>query len=178
MIMAIAGLLKPNGGSIQLGGIDTYSRRDEVRRTMGLFLQGAEPYDGLTLRRNLLFMAKLEGISDAEKKVDEIIERCDLKECADETISVLSRELKRKLMIAQTLINKPTLLLLEDPLSGLKDNEAGAIGVLLKGLSRWEGITIICSGMSADDLGFCNRIGVMRDGLMETVIERGGEGVE
>lgn len=90
---------------------------------------------------------------------------------ADVMTSNLSREDGRKLMIAQTLINKPLLLLLEDPLAGLKGPEARGVEGLLRDLNRVEGMTIICFGGRADELGFCDRIASLRGGTIETIIE-------
>lgn len=174
LLLAIAGLTKLFEGSVLLRGMDTYSKREEAKRMMGIFLQGTDPYGELSPRKNLIFVARLEGVSDGEKAVDDLIERCGLKHCADAGISDLTHGDKRKLMIAQALINKPSLLLLEDPLRGLKGEEVKDVVALLTGLSRWEGITTICSGESVDELGFCDRIGGIKGGSFDMITERRG----
>lgn len=73
-------------------------------------------------------------------------------------------------MIAKTLIKKPSLLILEDPLVGLGESEVENVVALLKDINCHEGITIICSGRSIDELGFCNRIGVLKEGSMEVIL--------
>jgi len=177
LLLAIAGLTKLFEGSVLFRGMDTYSKREEARRRMGIFLQGTDPYGELSLRKNLIFVARLEGVSDVEKAVDDLIERCGLKHCADASISDLSQVDKRKLMIAQALINKPSLLLLEDPLRGLKGDGVKDVVALLTGLSRWEGITTICSGESVDVLGFCDRIGGIKGGSFDMITDRRCGGV-
>jgi len=157
LLLAIAGLRRPTEGSVQFRGIDTYSRREEVKMTMGIFLQGTGPYGELSPRKNLIFIAKLEGVRGLEKAVGDLIDKCGLKHCADALVSDLNQGDKRKLMIAEALINKPSLLLLEDPFDGLKEPEAHYIVKLLLKLSK-ENITIICAGRSVDELEFCNRI--------------------
>jgi len=157
MLLVIAGLWRPIEGSVQFRGIDTYSRRDEVKKTFGMFLQGTEPNEELSARENLIFMANLDGVRDGEKAVDDLMARCDLTQYANVRISDMSLCDKRKLMIAQGLINKPLLLLLEDPFNGLKEPELHDIVRLLMKLNK-EGITVICAGRSVDELGLCDRI--------------------
>jgi len=67
LLLAIAGLCKPSRGTVQLHGMDTYNRRDEVRKEVGVVLQGSKPYEELTARGNLRFLARLEGKRDIEK---------------------------------------------------------------------------------------------------------------
>lgn len=57
---------------------------------------------------------------------------------------------------------------------GLKEGEAKDVVALLTGLSRWEGITTICSGESADELGFCDRIGGIKGGSLNMIMNRRG----
>lgn len=157
LLLAISGLRRPTEGSVQLRGMDTYNRRGKVKRTMGIFLQGTIPYGELSPRRILTFVAKLEGVRGLEKAVNDLIERCGLTHCADAIATDLGQGDKRRLMIAQALINKPSLLLLEDPFDGLKGPDADDIVRLLSKLNK-EGMTVICTGRSADELEFCDKI--------------------
>lgn len=178
LMLAIAGLLRPYEGSIQLKGIDTFSRRDEARKLMGIYLQDMDFPEEQSPRKALSFLTKLDGRQDEVKAVDDILERCGLKQHADTMVSDLSHESRRRLMIAQTLINKPSLLLLEDPLTGLKEDEAKGVEALLRELNHWEGITMVCSGKGAHELGFCDRTGGLKGGSFEMITDRRGVKVE
>jgi ABC-type multidrug transport system ATPase subunit/ABC-type lipoprotein release transport system permease subunit len=171
LLLAMAGLLRPSEGSVQFKGIDTFSRRDEARRMMGIFLQGMNFPEELSPRENLSFLASLEGRRDGKKDVEEILERCGLGPHADAMVSTLGPEARRRLLIAQALINRPSILLLEDPLAGLKEEEAKGIEALLRELNRWEGITMACGGEGVHELGFCDRIGVLKGGRLEMIAE-------
>jgi ABC-type Na+ transport system ATPase subunit NatA len=81
-----------------------------------------------------------------------------------------NRGVKAKLMIAQTLIDEPSLLLLEDPLAGLKGSEAKGMAELLLKFNE-EGVTIVCAGGSVDGLAFCDRIVVLKGGVVERTME-------
>jgi ABC-type Na+ transport system ATPase subunit NatA/ABC-type lipoprotein release transport system permease subunit len=170
LILAIAGLCKPASGSVTFGGIDTFSRRDEVKDAIGLVLQGDGLYEDLTVRQNLLHIARMEGMINSVSAVKEILDKCALSQHADLKMSELDPEAKRKTMIAQALIKKVSLLLLEDPFKGLK--EAKGVESLLKHLNRFEGMTVICSGEDESELEFCDRIAVLKKGSIEKVVER------
>jgi len=169
LLLAIAGLCKPASGSAKLAGIDTYSGRDDVKGTMDILLQNIKLYEDHSLRWNLILLARLDGIVDIEKTVDSVLERCNLMQYADDKITNLSEATKRKAMIAKTLIKKPLLLILEDPFVGLVESEVENVVALLKDINYNEGITIICSGRSVYELNFSNRIGVLKEGLMDVL---------
>lgn len=177
LILAIAGLCKPSSGSALLGGIDTYSRRNETKNAMGILLRGTELYEGFSPRWNLRFLAKLEGRADVEATVNKILERCNLSQHADERMSNLSSEARRRMMIAQALIKNVSLLLVEDPFTGLKEDEASGIEALLMDLNRSEGITIVCTGRNARELAFCNRILALENGTLRINVEGRGEAI-
>ncbi|TLN04231.1 ATP-binding cassette domain-containing protein, partial [bacterium] len=175
LILAMAGLCKPSSGSALLGGMDTYSRRDETKDAIGTLLQGTELYEGFSLRWNLRFLAKLEGRADVEVSANKILERCNLSQHADEGMSSLSSGARRRAMIAQTLIKDVSLLLMEDPFTGLREDEAKGIVALLMDLNRSEGITIVCTGRNAGELAFCNRILALENHTLDMKAEGRGE---
>jgi len=177
LILAIAGLCKPSSGSALFGGMDTYSRRNETKNAMGVLLRGTELYEGFSPRWNLRFLAKLEGRADAEAAVNGVLERCNLSQHADERMSKLSSEKRGRMKIAQMLIRNVSLLLIEDPFTGLKEDEARGIEGLLMDLNRSEGITIVCTGRDARELAFCNRILTLEEGMLRMNAEGKGEAI-
>ena len=79
-------------------------------------------------------------------------------------------------MIAQTLIKDVSLLLMEDPFTGLREDEAEGIVALLMDLNRSEGITIVCTGRNAGELArFCNRILALENHTLDMKAEGRGE---
>lgn len=161
LLLAIAGLCKPSGGTVQFLGMDTYERRNEVKRAVGILLQGTGLPARSSPKESLTFMAKLGGIRGAEKAVGDVLERCGLERCAGARISDLSQGDKVKLMVAQALIGKPSLLLLEDTFEGFNQDEMAEVTALLKRLRRSSGMTIVFCGKSVDELGFCDRIAIL-----------------
>ncbi|MEM2960641.1 MAG: ATP-binding cassette domain-containing protein, partial [Candidatus Bathyarchaeia archaeon] len=176
LILTIAGLYKPTSGSVTIGGIDSYSRREEVKTRIGILLKGTKLYEEFTPRQNLIYLAKLEG-KDPKNVVNDILERSALQLYADTKMMDLNPETKRKVMISQLLIRKVSLLLLEDPLDGLKDHEAEGVKSLLMNLSRFEGITIICSGKNYQELDFSDRVAILKKGSIEMMVNKKGESI-
>ncbi|MGQ9515202.1 MAG: ATP-binding cassette domain-containing protein, partial [Thermoproteota archaeon] len=174
LMLAIAGLCKPTSGSVTIGGIDSYSRREEVKERIGILLKGAGLYEELTPRQNLTYIAKIEGLKDPEKVVNDILERFSLRHHADTKMEELNPETRRKVTISQLLIRKVSLLLLEDPLDGLKEHEADGVRSLLMNLSRFEGITIICSGKNDRELELCDRIVILKKGSIDKIVNKKG----
>ena len=90
--------------------------------------------------------------------VYDLLEMCGLKRCAGVRISYLSQGDKVKLMVAQALIRKPSLLLLEDPFIEYNQNEMAEVTSLLKRLNRGSCMTVVFCGKNVDELAFCDRI--------------------
>jgi len=157
LLLAIAGLCRPSGGTVQLLGVDTYNRRGDIKGTIAVVLRDMGLCEALTARQNLRFLMSLEGKADM-KSIDDVLKRCGMAQHAEERASKLSSVAKWKLMIAYVLLKRPRLLLLEDPIEDLSEDESKGVEALLRNLSQREGITVVCTGRSVNELAFCSRV--------------------
>ncbi|HEX9691244.1 MAG TPA: ABC transporter ATP-binding protein [Gemmatimonadales bacterium] len=117
LIRLIAGLVRPTKGRI------------ERRAAVGMVAHHTMLYDALTARENLRFVAKLHGVAPARPMV--LLERLGLAKAADQRIATFSRGMLQRLAIARALLHDPTVLLLDEPLSGLDDGGTRVVVSLL-----------------------------------------------
>lgn len=132
LLRAIAGLLKPARGSIEIDGIDSRNMNEEQRGEIGYIGHEAGMYPQLTVRENLDLFARLHGVATA--RVAPTLESLDLGAWADKRVGALSAGLKRRAAVGRALVHEPRLLLLDEPYANLDDEAAEKI---TESIVRW-----------------------------------------
>ncbi len=141
----LCGLAQPNSGRVMLDKRDILKNRKYLRKKIGAQVQGAEPRSGMNSRRLLRFFYVLRTLdyAHAEKKVDDAIEECQIKE-PDQRISRLSNGERKKVQIALARIHSPEMIILDEPLSGLDPRAKEEIKTLIRRLGK-KGLVIFSS---------------------------------
>jgi ABC-2 type transport system ATP-binding protein len=117
----VATLIRPNGGSLRVHGIDVAHNPAGVRRLVALAGQSAAVEPTMTGRENVVMVARLSGASasDARRDADAVIEQMGLTEAAGRTVRTYSGGMRRRLDLGASLVARPRLLLLDEPTTGL-----------------------------------------------------------
>ncbi len=117
----LATLRKPTGGEAKVLGLDVLKERPAVRKRMGIVFQEPALAQTMTVRDNLLLMALFYGLSmsEARKRVHEILETLQIKDIEDREAQKLSGGQKRKLELARSLVSSPDILFLDEATLGL-----------------------------------------------------------
>lgn len=122
-IKILSTLLKADGGSASVCGFDVVKQPEKVRENISLTGQFAAVDDILTGRENLIMIAKLRGIADAEQTADDLLARFGLIDAANRRAGTYSGGMTRRLDIAMSLVGTPAVIFLDEPTTGL-DPEA------------------------------------------------------
>jgi ABC-2 type transport system ATP-binding protein len=143
-VRMLATLLKPDGGSAKVNGYDVRTQPTKVREMISLTGQFAALDPNLTARENIFLMARLRGRSktDAAKATDELIERFDATEFAGRLVKQLSGGQRRRADLAASLIERPKLLVLDEPTTGLDPRSRQVVWQTVRELVA-EGITLL-----------------------------------
>jgi len=129
---------------------------------MGGFVEDPRFYPYLTARRNLEFLADLDGVD--RRLVDEVLDLVRLTDRADRKVGGFSSGMRQRLGLAASLLRSPRLLLLDEPTVGLDPSGAREVLALVRGLSA-EGTTILISSHNMTEVdGVCDSVTVMREG--------------
>jgi ABC-2 type transport system ATP-binding protein len=126
-IRMLCTLLEPTNGTAHVNGFDVVNQANDVRRSLGTLLAGERSiYWKLTGRENLEYFAALYHIpqSVAKKRVEELIERMELKDRANELVEKYSTGMRQRVAIAKALLARPPILLLDEPTLGLDPQAA------------------------------------------------------
>jgi ABC-2 type transport system ATP-binding protein len=141
-IKILSTLLKPDSGEASVCGFDVVRQPKKVRENISLTGQFAAVDGILTGRENLLLIAKLWGIADANKIADSLLSRFGLDAAANRRVDTYSGGMTRRLDIAMSLVGTPAVIFLDEPTAGLDPEGRLEVWKVIKELSD-SGITIL-----------------------------------
>jgi NitT/TauT family transport system ATP-binding protein len=141
ILKAVAGLIPPTKGDVLLEG----ARVQSVGRDRGMVFQAYTSFGWLTVRQNVEYGLKLQGVPKAERRErsDRYLKAVGLEEFADHYPKDLSGGMKQRVAIARTLINKPRVVLMDEPFGALDPYTRWEMQGLLLDVSRTEDNTIL-----------------------------------
>ncbi len=118
-LRALAGILQPTSGSIRIAGIDLKTQPVDAKAKLAFIPDEPQLFDYLTVTEHLQFVARLYGVHDAAPRIPVLLEELELTPKRDALPPELSRGMKQKLAIACGLLHQPSVVLLDEPLTGL-----------------------------------------------------------
>ena len=166
----IYGLAAVEGGELRVLGLDARRQRREIKSRIGVVPQETNLDGDLTIRDNLIFQCRYFGIDSqhAAERADELLEFALLVDRAGERVQALSGGMKRRLLVARALVNRPELIVLDEPTTGLDPQARLAVWRALDRLRR-EGVTLLLTTHYMEEAArLCDRLLIMDDGRIVT----------
>ena len=165
-IKMICGLTSISKGSIFINGYDIDKNFKKAIANVGAVVEYPQLYPYLSGKANLKLFASFYGKS-AKQRIPNIIKILKMEDFINKKVSTYSLGMKQRLGIAQAMLNKPKLLILDEPTNGLDPNGIKDIRNLLINLAKHEKMTIIISSHNLAELEqICNQIAVIRSGKL------------
>jgi lipooligosaccharide transport system ATP-binding protein len=153
-------------GKLLVDGLNVTRQQREIKARVGVVPQENNLDPDLNVRENLLVYARYFGIkkAEAEQRAQEALQLAELTEKQGVQVEALSGGMKRRLMIARALLNRPSILILDEPTTGLDPHVRHALWETLRSL-RARGITILLSTHYMDEAEkLCDRLLIINDG--------------
>ena len=165
LINMMAGLVKPSNGSISVMGFNVNKEYQEARHSVGIVPQELVFDPFFNVREMLRFQAGYFGKDKSNDKwVDEVIERLDLTDKASTNMRKLSGGMKRRALIAQALVHRPPVIVLDEPTAGVDVELRQKLWSFIKELNN-EGHTIVLTTHYLEEAeALCNRVAMMKSG--------------
>lgn len=158
-------LLRPTSGMALVCGKSIAEQSLEVRRHLGYVPENVRLYDTMTARANLRFFARLSGVEDADRRIDETLEFLECRELATRLVGSFSKGLRQRIGLAQAMLHRPDVLFLDEPTSGLDPMGIKTLRDLIVRLNREFGTTIFMNTHLISEISrTCTSIGVLNYG--------------
>lgn len=186
-LSCIAGLLRPDRGSVAIEGADGVEKGWKARKQLGFAPQDIALYPGLTTRQNLDFFARIGGLQPRQAKdaVDEIAARLGLKDLLGRQVLSLSGGQRRFVHVASALIHRPRLVMLDEPSAGLDVEARVVLFDYLRGLAGEGAGILVSSHYVAEVERYCERAVLIHKGqiladapIQELIRDRGESHVD
>jgi ABC-2 type transport system ATP-binding protein len=165
LINMLAGLAKPSQGTISVMGFDVQTQYQAARHSVGIVPQELVFDPFFNVREMLRFQAGYFGKGkENDRWVDEIIERLDLSDKASTNMRKLSGGMKRRALIAQALVHRPPVIVLDEPTAGVDVELRQRLWAFIKDLNR-QGHTIVLTTHYLEEAEtLCNSVAMLRAG--------------
>lgn len=165
LMRMIADIIKPDAGSITYDGVPITVLDSEYRNIFGYLPQEFGFYPEFTVIDYLDYMAALKGLTkaDSKRKIDSLLEQMTLTDVRRKKIRKLSGGMRRRVGIAQALLNDPEILILDEPTAGLDPGERIKFRQLLSEFSQ-DRIVLISTHIVSDVEYIATRQAIMKDG--------------
>lgn len=165
----MTGLSRPDSGEVKLFGYNVLEQYEKAMEKVTCIIETAESYPYLTAYENLKQFARYyEEVDD--KRIEEVLELVGMLKYKNEKPRKFSLGMKQRLGIAASILSKPALVILDEPLNGLDVEGMIDVRNIIKNLAEKEKATFFISSHLIHDVELtCNRIGVLYDGKMLNV---------
>lgn len=162
----VTGFLKPTSGTAVVAEHDVRIDPVAVKKQIGYLAESAPAYQEMTVVEFLDFVAECRGLGDRDqraKRIDEVVELCNLTSVRRQPIETLSKGFKQRVGFAQAVIHDPPILILDEPTDGLDPNQKHEVRKIISGMA--ENKVIILSTHILEEVdALCNRIIIIANG--------------
>ena len=164
----LATLIAPQSGSARILGLDVISDRAVLRPRIGVVFQSPSLDKILTARENLLHHGHLYGLrgSDLADRITQSLSRVNLLDRADQRVGSFSGGMRRRVELAKGMLNRPQVLILDEPSTGLDPTARIDLWNYLRELQSKDGMTILLTTHLMDEADRCSRLAILNHGRL------------
>ncbi|MBO4650450.1 MAG: ABC transporter ATP-binding protein [Clostridiales bacterium] len=166
IIKMVMGFFRPDEGTIIINGYNRKTHYEAAMSSIGGIVENPEMYNSLSARLNLQMYARLhDGVT--KERIDEVLELVGLTDRADEPIKKYSLGMKQRIGLAQALLHRPKVLILDEPTNGLDPAGIHLLRDVLTHCAHEEGVAVMVSSHLLSEIQvMCDRIGIINHGKL------------
>jgi gliding motility-associated transport system ATP-binding protein len=161
----LCGFLTPTAGTATICGYDVVASPIEAKKHLGYLPEGAPAYADMTPRSYLGFISDIRGLGGAQRhqRIEKTVELANIASVYDQPIDTLSKGFKRRVGLAQALLDDPDVLVLDEPTDGLDPNQKHEVRKLIRTMAPEKAI-IISTHMLEEVTAVCSRAIIIANG--------------
>lgn len=166
-IRMMVGLMSITSGEILINGINIKRQFEQAIRHVGAIVENPEMYKYLSGYRNLIHFARMVPEGVTKERIDEVVKLVKLENRIHDKVRKYSLGMRQRLGVAQALLHRPSLLILDEPTNGLDPAGIRELRDYLRYLTRSEGITVIVSSHLLTEMELmCDRVAILQEGKL------------
>lgn len=175
LLRILATLAVPESGQVLADGIDAFAHPLRYRRQLGFLPENPRPYDDMTVKEYLIYRAFLKGEPSkrVRRRVTEAAEMCRVTDVLKASVGRLSNGMRKRVALADAILLRPRVLLLDDFLAGLDTSMRDEAGEILSEAAAFSAV-IVTGHELADFARWTTRFLVLRDGAISASVATAG----
>ncbi|MFZ6027538.1 MAG: ABC transporter ATP-binding protein [Chloroflexota bacterium] len=159
----LSGYMPPTSGTAQIAGFDVMAQSLEVRRRVGYLPETVPLYNDMTVYEYLKYMGDLRHLPKVDERVDEVLEEVHMLDRADGYIANLSKGMRQRIGLAQALLHKPEVLILDEPTIGLDPAQIIDVRNLIRQIGE-ERTVLLSTHILSEVQQLCDRVIIINRG--------------
>lgn len=159
----LTGYMPPTDGKAEVAGFDIVEQSLEVRKRVGYMPETVPLYPDMTVYDYVKFMADLRRVANASDRIDELLEKLNLLDRADSYIGSLSKGMRQRVGLAQAMVHKPDVLILDEPTIGLDPVQIIDVRNIIRELGK-EHTILLSTHILSEAQQVCNRVLIINKG--------------
>ena len=161
-------LIFPTSGQALLNGVSVREDRKRALENCGALIETPEIYPSLTPREALSLVADLRGVPKEEQKgrIDEVLAEVKMTEWADKKVGKFSKGMKQRANIAATLVSDPSIVMLDEPSTGLDPRGVAEVRDIIRGLKRHDRLVFFSSHILSEVTEVCDEVALINRGKL------------
>lgn len=164
LISALAGLSRPDSGEVRVMGHDVIQDYKNARRNLGVVPQELVFDPFFTVRETLTFQSGYFGLKHNDAWIDEILSKLGLENKAHANMRTLSGGMKRRVMVAQALVHRPPVIVLDEPTAGVDVELRQSLWAFIQELNQAGHTIVLTTHYLEEAETLCNRIAMLKAG--------------
>lgn len=173
LIRTLLGLVTPTSGQAELFGYDVTKDIKKIRQKTSLLPQESQPYENLTAKENIRYFGRMHGTLPKEEiyqRTEDLIDLIGLRGRENDLTKEFSGGMKRKVLVARSLVMNPELVFLDEPTTGIDILGARTVRNLISKMSKEMQKTIVLTTHDLTEVGeLCDRVGIMVNGKLGAI---------
>jgi ABC-2 type transport system ATP-binding protein len=159
----LSGYMPPTSGSVEVGGYDVIENSIDVRRIVGYLPETVPLYNDMTVFEYLKYMADLRHLKNAPDRIDEVLEQVEMEERASGYVGKLSKGMRQRVGLAQALLHRPDVLILDEPTIGLDPGQVVKFRELIRNLGK-DRTVLLSTHILPEVQQVCDRVLIINKG--------------
>ena len=159
----LTGYMPPTSGTVEIGGFDVVEKSLEVRKLVGYMPESVPLYNDMTVMEYLTYMGEFHQMSDLDTRVDEVLEKVHLDDRAGGYVGNLSKGMRQRLGLAQAILHRPEVLILDEPTIGLDPAQIIEVRNLIREIGK-EHTVMLSTHILTEVQQVCNRVIIINKG--------------
>ena len=161
-------LIRPTSGHAVINGADVHTAKKKALAHVGTVIETPEIYSSLTPREGLMLICALRGVpkSERNKRIEEVVEEVKMSEWLDKRIGKFSKGMKQRINVASALLGDPSVLLLDEPSTGLDPRGMSEVRDIVKGLKTKNRLIFMSSHLLAEVSEVCDEVAMIDHGKL------------